>query len=65
MTRKHFEAIARALLASKPTDIECFTCLAELQQWERTAAHIMTQLNAVCPKFDTKKFRKACGFNRE
>jgi hypothetical protein len=65
MTRKHFDAIAAALLVSKPQDVECFTCLAELDRWERTAANIMTQLARVCPTFNATRFRKACGFDRQ
>jgi hypothetical protein len=65
MTRKHFTAIAAALLASKPKDMECFTCLAELLRWESTAANIMTELARVCPTFNVTRFRKACGFDRQ
>jgi hypothetical protein len=63
MTRKHFAAIAAALLASKPA-VEQLYDLPKLHAWEATTARIMTELSRVCPRFNVARFRKASGFDR-
>lgn len=62
MSRKHFEAIAAALLANKPSQRDIEMCSGEYNQWKsdvRAMANVCCQFNGY---FDRSRFYTACGY---
>lgn len=58
MTRKHYEAIAAAIRAARPTG-HLDTDEAR-QTWERTVTSVAVALQKDSPKFNHWRFRTAC-----
>ncbi|MFU8771981.1 MAG: hypothetical protein ACNA8H_06140 [Anaerolineales bacterium] len=62
MTRKDFEAIARALRSSRPnpTD-ESAAGLVRLRQWNDTFYAMVSEIEKTNGNFNYDRFAKACG----
>jgi hypothetical protein len=61
MTRKDFQLIANALLASKPRQEACAEYDDELRRWEITVVCMAASLATTNSRFDRPKFVTACG----
>jgi hypothetical protein len=61
MSKKHFNALAAALLDVLPTDPQS----RERQQWSRDVQAIATVCKRFNPLFDTARFLEACGVRIE
>ena len=57
MTRKDFEAIARALHKSMPDKRNT----AAYEQWEKTFHAIVSEVAPMNANYDPERFAKACG----
>lgn len=60
MTKKHFTALAAALLRSKP-DKDSNSYQIELFIWQRTCKEIAAVCRTQNPSFDQDRFYEACG----
>jgi hypothetical protein len=58
MTRKHFEVVALAMQANKPQT----NWLNKYQQWVKDVNALIVAFTEINPRFDAKRFRKACGY---
>ena len=61
MSRKHFEAIARALLLSAPNNPEGESYRAERALFQRIVSEIGDVCSRSNPRFDRGRFEKASG----
>lgn len=57
MTRKHFEAIAKALKDSRPLS----GTQGQRNTWEQCAVNLAGVCREGNPRFDTARFLEACG----
>jgi hypothetical protein len=56
MTRKHFEAVARAMAFNRPHD----TTGEAYVQWMLSCASLASEFEAINPRFDATRFLAAC-----
>ena len=62
MSKKHYEALAKALRNTRPTVSDCGNSRnpPAIAQWERTRDAIITVCEASNPAFNRARFIKAC-----
>ncbi len=62
MTKKGFNAVAAAIVATKPSEQDILMQTGEYNQWKRTTKAIAMELCDVNDKFDYHQFLTACGY---
>lgn len=64
MTRKDYELIASAFVASRPTIADDLTPWesGNLEQWRDCVDTLANSLRSQNPRFDHARFKRACGY---
>jgi hypothetical protein len=59
MTRKHFEAIAKALAERKPSGLDN----NKMVQWKHDVETLIPVFKVFNPSFNPSRFKEACGYD--
>lgn len=61
MTKKAFEALAKWLRTTKPGEFDF--SYRRWTQWYQDVEAVIQASKEVNPRFDTERFKEACGYN--